>query len=95
MTRTNPLSNDSARQDDILRASEIGEYVHCGRAWWLGRVVGVENVNREQMEAGTARHREHGAQVRNGILLERLAWLLVAAALIAAGVLTLFVLGVI
>ncbi len=67
----------------VLRASEIGEYVFCHRAWWLGHVRGVENANRARMEAGVARHRAHGSLVRRADWLARaaLALLLVAALL--------------
>ena len=33
------------RQDDIVRASEIGQYAFCARAWWLGRVKGYRSTN--------------------------------------------------
>ncbi len=68
----------------VIRASEIGEYVYCHRAWWLGRVRGVENANRAEMEAGIARHRAHGRGVRWAIRLQRAALLLLAAALFIA-----------
>jgi CRISPR/Cas system-associated exonuclease Cas4 (RecB family) len=66
----------------IIRASEIGEYLYCHRAWWLGRVKGVENANREQMDAGVVRHRAHGQIVRRAQLFQRAAF---ALALLAAG----------
>ncbi len=30
-----------------IRASEIGEYVYCRRAWWLRRARGVPAGNRQ------------------------------------------------
>jgi CRISPR/Cas system-associated exonuclease Cas4 (RecB family) len=47
----------------IIRASEIGEYVYCARAWWLRRVVGLEPAGRERRELGTTLHRRHGRAV--------------------------------
>ncbi len=72
------------RPGRVIRASEIGEYVYCHRAWWLGRVVGVENANRAELEAGIARHQAHGRGVQRASLLGRLAVLLLIAAFIVA-----------
>jgi CRISPR/Cas system-associated exonuclease Cas4 (RecB family) len=47
----------------IIRASEVGEYVYCARAWWLRRVVGLEPAGRERREQGTVLHRRHGRAV--------------------------------
>jgi hypothetical protein len=57
----------------ILRASEIGEYVFCHRAWWLDRVLGIESAHREQMDAGIAQHAAHGRAVQRADLLWRAA----------------------
>jgi CRISPR/Cas system-associated exonuclease Cas4 (RecB family) len=46
-----------------IRASEVGEYVYCARAWWLRRVAGEEPEGVERREAGTAMHAEHGRAV--------------------------------
>jgi hypothetical protein len=80
MSKIPPTESNGNR---VIRASEIGEYVYCHRAWWLGRVKGVENVNRTQMEAGVVRHRAHGQTVRRAELLQRAAYLL---ALLAVGI---------
>ncbi len=69
--------------NDVIRASEVGEYVHCHRAWWLGHVEGVENQNRAWMDAGTERHRAHGERVGRAALMQNIAVLLVAVALVA------------
>ena len=74
--------------EDIIRASEIGEYVHCNRAWWLGHVQGVENANRAVMDAGTENHRAHGQQVQRAAWMQNAALLLFVIA-VAAGVLLL------
>ena len=70
--------------DQIIRASEIGEYVFCRRAWWLHRVQGLESANRAQMEAGTARHIQHGRAVQRADTLTRMAIILFAVALFFA-----------
>ncbi len=75
------------RRGRVIRASEIGEYIYCHRAWWPGRVKGVENANRAGLEAGIERHRSHGRRVRAALLLQRLAFALIAAALLVGALL--------
>ncbi len=70
--------------DRIIRASEIGQYLFCARAWWLGSVEGVPSAHREEMDAGESVHRQHGRQVRVAITLHRIAWALITLALLAA-----------
>lgn len=87
-TRT-PKPNESR----VIRASEIGEYIYCHRAWWLGRVKGVENANRAQMDAGMLRHRAHGRMVRRAEFLQRAAFVLALLALVLGGALLAMMLG--
>lgn len=68
----------------VLRASEVGEYVYCARAWWLGSVEGLPSAHQAELAAGLFFHRLHGAQVRRSIVLTRLAYLLFALAMIVA-----------
>ncbi len=72
------------KRDDIIRASEIGQYVYCARAWWLGRVLGFRSANVEAMRQGTAQHRAHGHAV---VGYHRLRWLAVALLVLAVMVL--------
>lgn len=80
--------------EDIIRASEIGEYTHCNRAWWLGHAQGVENANRARMDAGTERHREHGQRMGRAAALRYAATGLFMIALGALALLTLRLLNV-
>ena len=68
----------------VIRASEIGSYLYCKRAWWY-RKQGVESENQAEMAAGTQLHLRHGRKVMAAGLLQfgAYALLLVAAALIA------------
>ena len=49
----------------VLRASEIGEYNYCSRAWWYKHVAklspGVETAAR--LEVGRNAHKQHGRAV--------------------------------
>ena len=67
----------------LIRASEVGEYLYCRRAWWLRRVVGLIPEGIAQRELGVRRHRQHGQAVAaSGVLLVVGLVLLVAAGLI-------------
>lgn len=46
--------------DKIIRASEIGEYVYCRRAWWLSRVGRRASQNVAVRKRGTQYHEQHG-----------------------------------
>lgn len=71
----------------IIRASEIGEYVFCHRAWWLHQIQGVTSANRELMNAGTLNHQAHGRAVIRSNVFQRAAIIFLAVAMVAAIVL--------
>ena len=63
--------------DRIIRASEIGQYDYCAKAWWLGSIEGVSPSNVQQLQAGTTAHAEHGRQVQRASQLQTAAFILV------------------
>lgn len=67
-----------------IRASELGEYVFCHRAWWLRQVQGYESANVRELAEGTAAHATHGRLVSAAWGLRALAILLFVVALIVA-----------
>ena len=50
-------------QNELIRASEIGQYIFCERAWWLSRVQNVPSTNTAELAAGTQAHERHGRNV--------------------------------
>ncbi len=70
--------------DRIIRASEIGQYDFCAKAWWLGSIEGVPPSNIRELQAGTAAHEQHGRQVQRASQMQ-----ITAFALVALGVLVL------
>jgi len=56
-----------------IRASEVGSYLYCRRAWWYRR-HGQPSANQAEMEAGTALHAQHGRQVRAAGTLQGLGF---------------------
>jgi CRISPR/Cas system-associated exonuclease Cas4 (RecB family) len=76
-----------------IRASEIGLFLYCRRAWWYNN-QGMESQNQPEMSAGTEYHRRHGRQVFLAGILRLAGWaLLLAALILAAIVLTNFFYG--
>ncbi|MBI5565581.1 MAG: hypothetical protein HY870_11830 [Chloroflexi bacterium] len=59
--------------DRIIRASEIGQYDYCAKAWWLGSVEGVPPSNVRELQAGTAAHAQHGRQVNRAARVQQIA----------------------
>jgi CRISPR/Cas system-associated exonuclease Cas4 (RecB family) len=57
-----------------IRASDIGSYLYCRRAWWY-RQNGHESANQAEMAAGTELHRQHGRKVLVAGFQRTLAWL--------------------
>lgn len=74
----------------VLRASEIGAYLYCHRAWWY-QLQGIESENKAEMAAGGSFHHAQGTKVLTGTLLRIAGWgLLLAAFVILAVALTIY-----
>lgn len=65
----------------IIRASEIGTYLFCHRAWWY-RQQGVESANIAEMVHGTHIHEKHSRAVFAAGCTRYLAYGLLLAALL-------------
>lgn len=72
-----------SRNDEVIRASEIGQYVFCARAWWYDRVKGYRPENVAALRRGSVRHRRHGRRVAGYHLLRRLALILLLLGVVA------------
>ncbi len=70
----------------LLRASEIGQWAYCRRAWWLAQ-EGHPNRNTAYLEAGERAHAVHGHSVAASHRSRSLALVLLAlgALLLVAG----------
>ncbi len=75
----------------VIRASEIGSYLYCRRAWWYKK-QGIESENKGEMATGTELHRQHGRKVVAAGFLQTAGYVLLAAAvvlLVVAGMLAI------
>jgi hypothetical protein len=73
----------ATHRNHIIRASDIGLYVFCARAWRL-KADGYESANHAEMAAGTEAHAAHGRQVAVSQYARRLSLVLFMLALIIA-----------
>ena len=79
----------SRNKKPYIRASEIGSYVYCRRAWWLRQVAGFEPEGVEaRLAEGEEAHLAHGQLVQRSqrqrqaaLLLFSIGLLLILAAL--------------
>ena len=58
----------------VIRASEIGSWLYCARAWWYQR-QGMPSSNQAGLDRGTSSHRQHGRSVFASSLTRLLGWL--------------------
>ncbi len=88
-----PLPHRRTASGYIVRASELGQWSYCERAWWLRYMAKVEPSasGQARLAGGPLRHAEHGQGVawaaalwRLGLICAVLAVLLAAAWLLGA-----------
>jgi CRISPR/Cas system-associated exonuclease Cas4 (RecB family) len=64
-----------------IRASEIGTYIYCQRAWWFHK-SGYESQNQSEMATGAELHEQHGRVVLATGCMRTLAYGLLLSALV-------------
>jgi hypothetical protein len=79
-----PRRGDVARRTEggvraVIRASEIGQYAYCHRAWWLGSVLGYPSTNQAALRAGGRAHARHGRTVAASLRWRQLGYVFLAA----------------
>lgn len=78
----------------IIRASEIGEYSYCSRAWWFKHVIRLpipEGSGTEgRLAAGTRAHARHGRAVGMSVALRNLGIVLALCGVVAIALALLF-----
>jgi hypothetical protein len=70
-----------------IRASEIGTYYYCQRAWWYQR-QGVQSGNQADLAGGTELHERHGRKVMMVGCLRVMAYALM---LVSLALLTVYI----
>ena len=64
-----------------IRASEIGAFLYCQRAWWY-QLQDLKPSNQAELTAGTRLHQQHSRQVLLAGILRLLGYALLLAALV-------------
>jgi len=67
----------------IIRASEIGTYLFCNRAWWY-QIQGYESENKAELAAGTDIHDKHSRAVLSAGCLQTIAYAFLLLAIVTA-----------
>ena len=68
-----------------IRASDIGSYLFCQRAWWY-RQQGIESENLADLAGGRELHHQHGRSVLTSGILRLVAYVLLLAALLLTAI---------
>ncbi len=68
-----------------IRASEIGSYLYCQRAWWYQK-TGVPSDNQAEMAAGSELHFRHGRKALQMSCLRAIAYGFVLTALVVLAI---------
>lgn len=66
---------------NLVKASEIGDYIFCKRAWWL-RFNDKLTGSTDAMDLGTLRHNELAEKIESHSLKKIIALLLIFSGLI-------------
>lgn len=64
-----------------IKASEIGSFLYCQRAWWYDR-QGISSENIAEMAAGTEIHQKHGRTAAAAGCLQTVAVVFLLAAIV-------------
>lgn len=68
-----------------VRASDIGAWSFCNRAWWLARVQNAPHERPQQLNWGDQSHADHGRLMSRAQRLRRIGITLLAGGLILLG----------
>jgi CRISPR/Cas system-associated exonuclease Cas4 (RecB family) len=64
-----------------IRASEIGAFLYCRRAWWYQR-QGFKPMNQEALDVGSEFHNDSAGKTQFAVILRYFAWTILGLSLI-------------
>jgi hypothetical protein len=68
-----------------IRASEIGSFLYCQRAWWY-QARGLPSENQAELTAGSGYHLEHGRKILMARLMRAAGWIVLLGGVAAFAV---------
>lgn len=75
-----------SRDRMLVRASDIGLWAYCHRAWWLARVHKAPHRYPERLAHGTAVHETHGRVIVRAQRAQQWARILLALGVLLLGI---------
>lgn len=76
-----------AKDRSLVRASDIGAWAYCRRAWYLAQVRNVPHSRPEVLQRGNEVHAQHGQKVRQSGEMQRIGMALIGLGVFLAGAL--------
>lgn len=73
------------KEPSLVRASDIGQWSYCQRAWWLAHVRKAQHQAPARLRQGEQIHVAHGRTLTYARLLRRVGIVLLALALLLCG----------
>lgn len=64
-----------------IKASEIGEFLYCQRAWWY-RLQGFSSANVQELEQGSEDHYQHSRDLSQTFRQRTMAFLFIVTAIV-------------
>lgn len=83
--------DNMAKDRSLVRASDIGAWSFCNRAWWLSVVKHAEHAKPAVLARGTASHESHGQSVMRASRLRRAGFILLLLSVLAILLLAILV----
>lgn len=74
-----------SKDRSLVRASDIGAWTFCNRAWWLANVQEARHENPAVLDAGDRAHRAHGRLLDQSAWLQQVGGWLLAIGMILSG----------
>jgi hypothetical protein len=80
------LEDTMSKDRSLVRASDIGAWTFCNRAWWLANIQEAPHENPAQLDAGNRVHHAHGRLLVRSDRLQLMGGWLLAVGMILSGI---------
>lgn len=84
LANNHPIDTAQIRVAEYVRASDVGSYLYCQRAWWLERIEGRTPQAQARRARGVRAHERHGCWVWLSTLMRTVAIIATCGLMLAA-----------